>query len=175
MEYQVKSCTGKQLPEILEILNEAILHSTALYDYKPRTMENMKSWYSAKQQGNYPVIGVFDSDENLLGFTSFGPFRNWPAYKYSVEHSIYVRSDMRGKGLGELLLKEIVKSAGSQDYHVLIGGIDASNTASIHLHEKEGFVFSGTINHAGYKFGRWLDLSFYQLILKTPEYPEEDR
>ncbi len=175
MEYQVKSCTEKQLPEILEILNEAILHSTALYDYKPRTMENMNSWYSAKQQGNYPVIGAFDSDENLLGFTSFGPFRNWPAYKYSVEHSIYVRSDMRGKGLGKLLLKEIIKGAEAQDYHVLVGGIDASNTASILLHEKEGFVFCGTINHAGYKFGRWLDLSFYQLILKTPEYPEGDR
>jgi len=175
MEYRIGSCTEKQLPEILEILNEAILHSTALYDYKPRTMENMQTWFAAKQQGNYPIIGVFDPGEKLLGFSSYGSFRNWPAYKYSVEHSIYIRSDRRGKGLGKMLLREIIKSAEEQDYHVLIGGIDASNTASIHLHEKEGFVLSGTIRQAGYKFGEWLDLSFYHLILKTPKYPKEDR
>jgi len=175
MEYKIRQCDEKQLPEILEIFNEAILHSTALYDYKPRTMENMQTWYAAKQQGNYPIVGVFDFDDTLLGFASFGSFRNWPAYKYSVEHSIYVKSDMRGKGLGKILLREIIKSAEEQDYHVLIGGIDASNAASISLHEKEGFVFCGTIQHAGYKFGKWLDLSFYQLILKTPKHPVADK
>jgi len=175
MEYRIRQCTEKQLPEILEIFNVAILHSTALYDYKPRTMENMQTWYAAKLQGNYPIIGVFDFDDTLLGFASFGSFRNWPAYKYSVEHSIYVRSDRRGEGYGKVLLKEIIKSAEEQDYHVVIGGIDASNTASISLHEKEGFVFSGTIKQAGYKFGTWLDLSFYQLILKTPKYPAADK
>jgi len=172
MENRIGSCTEKQLPEILDIFNEAILNSTALYDYKPRTMENMKTWYAAKQQGNFPIIGVFDPSEKLLGFTSFGSFRNWPAYKYSVEHSIYIRSDRRGEGLGKLLLRAIIKNAEEQDYHVLIGGIDASNTASIHLHEMEGFVLSGTIRQAGFKFGKWLDLSFYQLTLKTPENPK---
>ncbi|HEY3390644.1 MAG TPA: GNAT family N-acetyltransferase [Prolixibacteraceae bacterium] len=175
MEYRISPCTENQLPEILEILNEAILHSTALYDYKPRTMDNMKTWYMAKQHGNFPVIGLFDIDDTLLGFSSYGSFRNWPAYKYTVEHSIYIRSDRRGQGLGTILLKEIIKSAEEQDYHVLIGGIDASNNVSIQLHEKEGFIFCGTINHAGFKFGKWLNLSFYQLILKTPEYPEEDK
>ncbi len=175
MEYRIGQCTEKQLPEILDIFNEAILNSTALYDYKPRSMENMQAWYAAKQQGNFPIIGVFDPYEKLLGFTSYGSFRNWPAYKYSVEHSIYIRTDRRGKGLGKMLLRTIIKSAEKQDYHVLIGGIDASNTASIQLHEMEGFVLSGTIRQAGYKFGKWLDLSLYQLILKTPKYPKEDR
>jgi len=174
MEYIIRQCFENQLPEILEIFNDAILNSTALYDYKPRTMDTMQNWYTVKQSGNYPIIGAFDCDDTLLGFASYGSFRNWPAYKYSVEHSIYIRSDMRGSGLGRLLLKEIIKSAEEQDYHVIIGGIDASNNVSIKLHEKEGFVFCGTIKHAGYKFGKWLDLSFYQLILKTPEYPEED-
>jgi len=173
MEFKIKSCNEKQLPEILEIFNEAILNSTALYDYKPRTMETMKVWYVAKLKGQYPILGLFDSKDSLLGFASYGSFRNWPAYKYSIEHSIYIRSDLRGRGLGKVLLKEIIKSAEAQDYHIIIGGIDASNIASIKLHEKEGFVFAGTIKQAGYKFGRWLDLSFYQLILKTPKYPEE--
>lgn len=173
MEYLIRPCSEKQLPEILEILNEAILNSTALYDYKPRTIEAVVNWYVAKNAENYPIIGAFDSDETLLGFASFGSFRNWPAYKYTIEHSIYVRSDRRGKGLGKLLLKEIIKSAEEQNFHVMIGGIDASNNVSVRLHEKEGFIFCGTIKHAGYKFGKWLDLSFYQLILKTPEYPKE--
>jgi len=167
----IKPCVEKQLPEILAIFNEAILNSTALYDYKPRTMENMAAWFDAKCKGNYPIIGIFDSSESLLGFGSYGSFRNWPAYKYTIEHSIYVRSDMRGKGLGKILLNEIINSATSQDYHVLVGGIDATNAISIKLHESLGFVYSGTIKHAGFKFGHWLDLAFYQLILKTPIEP----
>lgn len=173
MEFQLKDCTEKQLPEILAIFNEAILNSTALYDYKPRTLDMMYSWYADKQKGNYPVIGAFDQEGTLLGFMSYGVFRVRPAYKYTIEHSVYVRSDMRRKGIGKVLLKEIIKKAEEQNYHVLIGGIDASNSASIQLHEKEGFVSCGLIKQAGYKFGKWLDLAFYQLILKTPENPEE--
>ena len=174
MESIIKPCGNEQLPEILEIFNDAILHSTALYDYKARTMENMIPWYAAKVKGNYPVVGAFDPSGHLLGFGSYGSFRNWPAYKYTIEHSVYVNHNYRGKGIGKILLTEIVKNAIAQDYHVLVGGIDASNTASIKLHERLGFVYSGMIRQAGYKFGEWLDLSFYQLILNTPEFPVED-
>ncbi len=174
MELQIKPCTEKQLPEILAIFNEAILNSTALYDYKMRTMDMMYAWYADKQKGNYPIIGAFDWNDMLLGFATYGQFRVRPAYKYTVEHSIYVRHDRRGHGTGKVLLKEIIKKAEEQDYHVLIGGIDASNTVSILLHEKEGFEFCGLIKQAGYKFGKWLDLAFYQLILKTPEDPNEN-
>lgn len=174
MEYKIRSCTQEQLPEIMEIFNEVILHSTALYDYKARTMEVLNSWYAEKQSRNYPVIGVFNQNGLLLGFASYGSFRIRPAYKYTVEHSVYVRSDQRGKGIGTQLLREIVKIAEAQNYHVLIGGIDTSNQESIRLHEKEGFVFNGIIHEAGFKFGRWLDLAFYQLILKTPINPVED-
>ena len=174
MEYQLKQCTEKQLPEILAIYNEAILNTTSLYDYKPRSMDMMIAWYSDKQKGNYPVIGAFDDDDTLLGFATYGPFRVRPAYKYTVEHSVYVHTDQRGQGLGKILLREIIKKAEDQDYHVLVAGIDASNALSILLHEKEGFAFCGIIQQAGYKFGKWLDLAFYQLILKTPENPVED-
>lgn len=175
MEYKIRPCSEVQLPEIQDIFNDAILHSTALYDYKPRTMDAMNSWYADKQKGNYPVIGLFDPDNLLLGFATYGSFRSRPAYKYSVEHSVYVRADQRGKGLGTRLLREIVKCAEEQDYHVVVGGIDASNRESILLHQKEGFTYSGTIYQSGYKFGRWLDLAFYQKILKTPEFPAEDK
>jgi len=174
MTYNIKQCTEKQLPEIMAIFNDSILNSTSLYDYKIRTMDRMNAWYSDKQKGNYPLMGIFENNDTLLGFATYGPFRVQPAYKYSVEHSVYVRADQRGQGLGKTLLLEIIKKAEEQDYHVLIGAIDADNEVSIMLHEKEGFVFCGIIKQAGYKFGKWLDLALYQLILKTPENPVED-
>jgi L-amino acid N-acyltransferase len=156
---------------ILAIFNDAIANSTALYDYKPRALESMVSWFDAKTKGRYPVIGVENDAGELMGFASFGPFRNWPAYKYSVEHSIYVDARFRGQGLGRVLLKEIIAAAEKQDYHVMVGGIDAANGVSIKLHESLGFTHAGTVQHAGFKFGRWLDLAFYQLILRTPAAP----
>jgi len=174
MTIELKPCTERQLPEILNIFNDAILNSTALYDYKIRTLETMNVWYADKLKSNSPIIGAFDADNTLLGFATYGMFRVRPAYKYTVEHSVYVRSDKRGCGIGKVLLHEIVKKAQEQNYHVLIGVIDASNAVSIKLHENEGFVLSGIMKETGYKFGKWLDAAFYQLILKTPEQPNED-
>lgn len=165
-------CTEeKHATAVLSIFNHAIIHSTALFDYKPRPVESMKSWFEVKRKNNFPVIGVEDDDENLLGFVSYGTFRGWPAYKYSVEHSIYVHHEHRKKGIGGILLKSMVARAVEQNYHLLIGCIEATNMASIHLHQKHGFTHSGTIAQAGYKFGRWLDVAFYQLVLRTPHEP----
>ena len=174
MDYRLKPCDEAQLPDILEIFNEAILNTTSVYDYNPRTMDDMMVWYYAKIKGDYPLIGLFDLHGDLLGFGTYGPFRTRPAYKYSIEHSVYVREDMRGNGFGKVLLNEIINRAIQEDYHVLVGGIDSDNETSIRLHEKMGFEFSGSVKHAGYKFGKWLDLSFYQLILKTPTNPIEE-
>ena len=159
---------------ILAIFNDAIANSTALYDYKPRTAESMVGWFEAKNRGRYPVIGIEDDAGTLMGFGSFGPFRAWPAYKYTVEHSIYIDSRFRGQGLGRALLEAIVAAAVTQDYHVLVGGIDAANAVSIRLHERLGFTHCGTVQQAGFKLGRWLDLAFYQKILATPANPVDD-
>ena len=107
----------------------------------------------------------------LVGFGSYGTFRAWPAYKYTVEHSIYIDTRFRGQGHGRVLLEAIVAAAVRQDYHVMVGGIDASNAVSIRLHESLGFTHCGTVAQAGFKFGRWLDLAFYQKILATPASP----
>lgn len=155
--------------EILEIMNEAILNSTALYDYKARSLESMAAWFEAKQSGSYPVIGAVTEEGKLMGFASYGGFRNWPAYKYTVEHAVYVQSRYRGKGIGTALMLCLIEKAKRQQYHVMVGGIDADNEASIKMHKKLGFSHSGTIKQVGFKFGRWLDLAFYQLVLATPE------
>lgn len=173
MGVQLIDCDRSRASEILAILNEAIENSTALYDYQPRTMAMMDAWFTAKEQGRYPVIGAVDEGGRLLGFASYGAFRAWPAYKYSVEHSVYVEKDCRGRGVGTLLLQAIIDRARLQQYHNVIGGIDATNAVSIKLHTRFGFEFCGRVRHAGFKFGRWLDLDFYQLILDTPTQPAD--
>lgn len=156
---------------ILAIFNEAIANSTALYDYALRTPDSMVLWFAGKALKDYPVIGVENAGGELMGFASYGQFRERPAYKYSVEHSVYVDTRFRGQGVGRLLMKHIIAAAERQDYHVMVGGIDASNAVSIRLHEAFGFTHCGTVTQAGFKFGRWLDLALYQLILRTPAAP----
>lgn len=157
--------------EILAIFNDAIVHSTALYDYRPRTPEMMRTWFEVKAKGSFPVIGAESENGELMGFASYGTFRAFPAYKYTVEHSVYVDARFRGKGVGRRLLQEIIEAARKQDYHVMIGVIDATNKVSIALHERMGFAPCGNMREVGFKFGRWLDVVFYQLVLETPAKP----
>jgi phosphinothricin acetyltransferase len=165
-------CTyEKHANAILQILNEAIVNSTALYDYSPRSPESMIKWFEGKTASAYPVIGVVSDEGALLGFGSYGTFRAFPAYKYTIENSVYVHASHRGMGIGTIILKSLIECATTQNYHVMVAAIDKNNSKSISLHEKAGFTHAGTIAQAGFKFGRWLDLAFYQLILKTPAYP----
>lgn len=158
--------------QILAIFNEAIATSTALYDYHPRTPEHMRAWFQAKTDGGFPVIGLESDEGRLLGFASYGTFRAWPAYKYTVEHSVYVHPAHRGQGLGERLMRLLISEAGNRGVHVLVGVIDATNEASQALHRRLGFEHTGTIRQAGFKFGAWLDVAFYQLILPhSPSHP----
>ncbi|MFB7141718.1 GNAT family N-acetyltransferase [Gottfriedia sp. NPDC056225] len=169
----IREATKEDLLDILAIYNDAILNTTAVYSYKPQSLEDRKIWFDQKMQEGFPII-VFEIDEKVAGFATFGPFRAWPAYKYSIEHSIYVNSEFRKKGIGTSLMKELIAIATKREYMTLIAGIDAENEKSIAMHKNFGFVHSGTINKAGYKFNRWLDLAFYQLELNGPKEPVED-
>lgn len=165
-------CThARHARAILDIFNEAIVTSAALYDYQPRPLASMEPWFAAKEKGNFPVIGVENEDGTLAAVGSFGTFRAWPAYKYSVEHSVYVHKDHRGQGLGLKVMQALVEAARQREVHALMGGIDARNAASIALHQRLGFRHVGTLPQVGFKFGRWLDLAFYQLLLDTPLNP----
>lgn len=171
---QLVDCSPERhAPAILDLLNDAILYSTALYEYTPRQPQTMDSWFETKRKGHFPVIGLEDDNGRLLGFASYGSFRAYPAFKYSVEHSVYVRADARGQGVGRSLLQALIERARQQQRHLLVGAIDAGNSESIALHTGLGFVHAGTLPQAGFKFGRWLDLSFYHLILDTPDEPAD--
>jgi len=159
--------------QILAIFNDAILNTTALFDYTVRTQEYMDGWFTSKEEEHFPVMGIVGDDDELLAFGTYGPFRRWPAYHYSIEHSVYVKKEHRGKGLGKRVLAEIIRRAEAQDYHTIVAGICSENVESIEMHRKQGFVFAGRVREAGFKFGRWLDLDFYQLLFKTPNHPGE--
>ena len=171
-EHTLVPCTfERHAAAILDILNDAIVHSTALYDYQPRQMQNMVTWFEAKRAGHFPVIGIEDAQGTLLAFGSYGTFRAYPAFKYTVEHSVYVHKDHRGQGLGMVVMRALIDAARAQGMHAMVGAIDAANAGSIALHERLGFKPVGTLPQVGFKFGRWLDLAFYQLLLDTPANP----
>lgn len=168
---KIIACSEAYAQQILDIYNDAIVNTTALYDYNPWTMDTMKTWFAYKREHNYPVIGILNDDGRLMGFGSYGQFRMRPAYKYTVENSLYIHRDYRGQGLGKLLLEQIIKHAIAQQLHSIIAVIDADNELSISLHQKFGFAHVGTFREVGFKFGRWLDAAFLQLNLSTPEHP----
>ena len=152
------------VPGILAIMNHNILHSTAVYDYDPKNVQEIEAWFQEKQEAGWPVI-VADENGSVVGYGTYGTFRYKQGYRFTVEHSVYVAESYAGKGIGKLLLSELITIAKASGYHTMIGGIDAQNTGSIAFHEKFGFKEAGTIKEAGFKFGRWLDVTFMQLML----------
>jgi L-amino acid N-acyltransferase YncA len=166
----IRHAAETDLPELLVIYNDIIVNTTAVYDYQPHTPAMRKQWLDTKKEQGFPVF-VAEEAGKIVGFSSIGPFRNWAAYKYSVENSVYVAADQRGKGIGKLLIPPLIEAAKQLDMHTVIAGIDATNEASIRLHKGFGFEEVARFKQVGYKFGRWLDLTFLQLMLDTPTLP----
>lgn len=168
----IRSATFEDCQAISAIFNEALLHTTSVYAYVPETLKDRQQWLLDKQQAQLPVL-VAEREGQVLGFATFGPFRNRPAYQYTAEHSVYVAEPYRHQGIGEALLQAIIAEAIKHHLKTLVGGIDSANASSIRLHEKNGFVYQGMIPQAGYKFGQWLNLCFYTLSLPGPDHPQE--
>lgn len=160
----IRIATEDDLPAILAIYNEVIETTTAVYDYEPHTLEMRRAWFNAKKEQGFPVF-VAEEAGVVLGVSSIGPFRAWAAYKFSVENSIYVAAAARGKGVGKLLMPPIIKAAKDLAMHTILAGIDAGNEASIQLHRRFGFEEVAHFKQVGWKFNRWLDLKFLQLIV----------
>jgi L-amino acid N-acyltransferase len=169
----IRNATVSDVPFILEIINDAILNSTALYHYQPQTLEQRLAWFNDRISNNFPVI-VAVEDETILGFGSYGAFRAFPGYKYTVEHSVYVHPNHRSKGVATLILEWLIKNARESDYHVIVAAIDSENDISIKMHLKYGFKSIGCMKQVGYKFGKWLNVEFLQLVFDTPTNPVEN-
>ncbi|QBN17992.1 GNAT family N-acetyltransferase [Flavobacterium nackdongense] len=164
MKIQIRPYKTDDTQAILDIINHNILHSTALYDYKIRNYEQQKTILEEKINKNFPVI-VAEYNGLVTGFGMYSEFRFREAYKFTVEHSVYVNEDFHGQGIGKLLLQELISLAKNQKLHTMIAVIDSENQASVEFHENFGFKTVGIIKESGYKFDRWLDSVFMQLIL----------
>jgi L-amino acid N-acyltransferase YncA len=157
------------LPAILQIYNDVILNTTAVYSEKPHSLQMRQDWYRDRINNNFPVY-VADANGKVAGFSSFGHFRVWPCYRYTVEISVYVEASFRGTGISKLLLQSLIDRANEMNMHAVIAGISADNEVSINLHRSFGFAEVANFKEVGYKFGRWLDLKFFELLLNnTPK------
>lgn len=164
MELIIRDATDADLPKILAIYNDAVVNTTAVYDYEPRSMEAQQTWFHDKLISQYPVL-VAETERGVVGYCSYGPFRSWPAYSKSVEWSVYIDPVCRRQGIGSKLLPMLIEKARSQHFHTIIAGIDSTNEPSLRLHRRLGFDHVGQVREVGWKFDRWLDLIFMQLIL----------
>ena len=170
MSVVVRDATRDDVPAILAIYNEAVRTSTATYDLEPVDLSERLAWYDGRRALGHGVL-VAEEAGRVLGFGSWGRFRAKAGYDRTMEHSVYVDAAARGRGVGRTLLAAVIDSARAAGVHALIGGLDAGNAASVRLHESCGFVEVGRLPQVGAKFGRWLDLAFYELLLDAEPRP----
>jgi L-amino acid N-acyltransferase YncA len=164
MTVAIRDARDADLAAMLAIYNDAVVTTTAVYDYKPRSAEQQVAWFQVKREQNLPVL-VAEVGDTVVGFASYGPFRPWPAYLHSVENSLYVAPERRGRGIGSMLLPALIQRAADRGLHTMIAGIDTTNKASLRLHAKFGFARVAQFREVGWTFERWLDLAFLQLML----------
>jgi L-amino acid N-acyltransferase YncA len=160
----LRNATESDLPAILEIYNDIILTTTAVYSEESHTLQMRLDWFNERKQAGFPVI-VAEQAGVLVGFATYGKFRLWPCYRFTVEHSVYVHKNSRGQGISKILLQEIISLAKRAGMHALIAGIDSENDISLQLHLKFGFTQVALFKEVGFKFNRWLDLIFLEMIL----------
>jgi L-amino acid N-acyltransferase len=160
----IRDAVEQDLPEILAIYNDVILTTTAVYSELPHTLEMRAAWFRERKEAGFPVI-VAEQNGVVIGFGTYGKFRVWPCYRFTVEHSVYIHKDSRGQGISKILLSEIIALAKTAGMHALIAGVDSENEVSLLLHLKFGFVEVARFKEVGFKFGRWLDLVFLEMLL----------
>jgi L-amino acid N-acyltransferase len=172
MKTIVQEAIEDNLPGILTIYNEVIINSTAVYSLEASTLEERRNWFAFRRSNGFPILVALAEDGDVLGFSSFAEWRGaWPGYRYTVEHTVHVRHDARGEGVGRALVEALFPRALALGKHVTIGGIDAANNASIRFHERLGFERVALFREVGHKFGCWLDLAFVQRFLDRPGTP----
>jgi len=165
MKIAIRPYKPEDVESIVAILNYYIVNSTALYDYTQRTFEQQRVIFEDKLQKGFPII-VATIEDRLVGFGYYSEFRFREAYQFTVEHSVYVMPNEHGKGIGNLLMENLIDLAKKQKRHTMIAVIDSENQSSVTFHEKFGFKTVGVIKETGFKFDRWLHSVFMQLMLE---------
>ena len=161
----VRPAIHEDLPGILAIYNEAVLNTTASYDYEPGTLEHRRAWFEDHVRDNFPVFVAVNEAGRVVGWSALNRYRDRKGYQFTTENSVYVAADARGRGIGKLLMRPLIDAARERGLHAILAGIDAQNEASIRLHASFGFVKVAHFRQVGFKFGRWLDVVYMELLL----------
>jgi len=151
---------------IAAIYNHAVTDTTAIWNEATVDAANRAAWIAARQHQGYPVLVAVDGAQQVLGYASFGDWRAFDGYRHTVEHSVYVHPGAQGRGIGRALMAELIERARALGKHAMVAAIEAGNTGSIQLHQRLGFEPAGLLPEVGTKFGRWLDLAFWLLLLE---------
>ena len=168
---KIRHAVKEDCAAIAEIYNHAVLHTAAIWNDRTVDVENRIDWFEARALAGFPVL-VSEEDGIVTGYASFGDWRAFEGFRHTVEHSVYVHPDHQGKKLGQALMAQLILDAKRIGKHVMVAGIESQNQASLHLHEKLGFVVTAQMPQVGTKFGRWLDLTFMQLQLDNRTDPD---
>ncbi len=159
----IRLATRADLPAINDIYNDEILHGIATFDIDPWTLGQRRAWLRETQHPHAVIVAVDDSE--VIGFGCLRPFRAKAAYRFTAENSVYIHRAHRGRGIGAIILTRLIEIARDNGFHSIIAGVTRDNPASDRLHLGHGFVPVGTEREVGYKFERWLDVTWYQLML----------
>ncbi|MGF6156789.1 L-amino acid N-acyltransferase YncA [Ensifer sp. KUDG1] len=163
----IRAAIQDDLPIICDIYNDAVANTTAIWNDTLVDVANRTAWLKARTDAGYPVLVAVSDEGDVIGYASFGDWRAFDGYRHTVEHSVYVHKDRRGGGIGRKLMEALIAEAERLGKHVMIAGIESENAASIRLHAQLGFEDTGRLREVGTKFGRWLDLTFMQLVLQA--------
>lgn len=161
----VRRATRDDVPAILEIYNDAVLTTTASYDYEPRTLEHRLAWFEEHERNDYAMFVAQAEAGRVVGWSSLNSYRDRMGYRFTTENSVYVAADQRGRGVGKALLAPLIDAARARGLHAILAAIDASNEASIRLHAGSGFTQVGLFKQVGHKFDRWLDLVYMERLV----------
>lgn len=166
----IRDAVEADFEQITAIYNEVLNNSTAIYSDRPTTCEERLAWWRSRREQGYPVL-VADEASTIAGFATFGDFRSWPGYRFTVECTVHIHSSSRGQGVGTKLLNQLIPRAEACGKHTIIAGVDSENQASLRFFQRHGFERVAHLREVGYKFDRFLDLVFLQYWLTPPTKP----
>jgi L-amino acid N-acyltransferase YncA len=169
----IREATDSDVASINAIYNDTVGTTTAAWTEELASLGTRQAWVEEQRHLGNPVL-VAQEDDRVAGFASYDDFRDstkWPGFRFTVEHTIYVHEDYQSKGVGGVLLDELIARATRSGKHVMVGAVDGDNAGSIRFHERHGFTVVGRLPELGFKFGRWLDLVLMQRMLAPATLP----
>lgn len=162
----IRAATRQDVPGILAVYNDAVLHTTATADYEPRSLQSRMDWFEEHTREKYPIFVAVNKSAEILGWSSLSHYHARIGYRFTAEDSVYVAEPARGQGIGKRLVEPLIPAAQELGLHAIIASIAGDNDVSIRLHAKLGFVERGRLKEIIFKFEQWIDVVYMEKVLE---------